>query len=136
MKDELNPDLKEQSEWTPEKGKPLSPQEVDDIYAKQDFGGLDGFSDNGTLQRNIAKKQWEQEVARAAIPAPTTEHDYLVVAFQSWSQPTVGWARDAAEMQKQVEGFRARGTYQHIAVFKRMLLMKSKTEWETIQVDA
>jgi hypothetical protein len=61
--------------------------------------------------------------------------EYLVVGFSPVGNPDFIRASDAASMQQAVEKIRQRNDQKQICVFKRMLRMKAKTEWETVDAD-
>lgn len=69
------------------------------------------------------------------VELPLDECEYLVVGFRASAPPDFFRARDAAEMQQAVERIRQRGDQKEINVYKRMLHMKAKTEWETVDAD-
>jgi hypothetical protein len=73
--------------------------------------------------------------AADSVSPPLDICEYIVLGFGG-SSPECVYVKDAADMQRVVERIRKEGARKEISVFKRMLRMKSTTEWETVNVDA
>jgi len=75
--------------------------------------------------------------ATDSVSPPLDICEYIVLGFGPYGgSPECVFVKDAADMQRVVERIRKEGQRKEISVFKRMLRMKAKTDWETVNVDA
>jgi hypothetical protein len=75
-------------------------------------------------------------ISSGIYPMSPSECEYLVVGVSpNFEAPALRWAKDAEEMHK-LSALMRESQYKEIIVLKRMLRMKSKVEWETIDADA
>jgi hypothetical protein len=102
-------------------------------------GGDKEYGPGPIVQSYRSQQQGMQNQVYGATEAvaevPLSDVEYLVVGFHTVGTPDFFRARDAAEMQQAVERIRQRGDQKQISVFKRMIRMTSKTEWETVDAD-